>query len=276
MAAAAATGAACSRPGVVASPGRMGAAAAGGGLAMEVDLLRAADGDGQADGLCPPLSEAVRGVPMRLLGPHQARNAGLAASAALLLSERGWRVTDAALAAGLSAAWLPARFEVVSRQHAESGGGGGGDRADWGGWTVADGAHSPSAAAAAADTLRAVFPAARFPKIGLVLAMAADKDAVAVLRPLVALRPSFVAVTQVPVAGSALRSAPPGALAAAWATASGGEGEGGGGADAVEAGSLAEALRAARAAVGPGGVVLVTGSLYAAAAARVAPASQAA
>ena len=86
-----------------------------------------------------------------------------------------------------------------------------------------------------------------------------------------------MAVTSLDLAEFIAEAIPgPGALAAAWATASGGEGEGGGGADAVEAGSLAEALRAARAAVGPGGVVLVTGSLYAAAAARVAPASQAA
>lgn len=51
-------------------------------------------------------------VPCRLVGGHQHSNIQVAVAAALLLRQQGWEVPDAAIAAGLSSAWLPGRFQV--------------------------------------------------------------------------------------------------------------------------------------------------------------------
>jgi folylpolyglutamate synthase/dihydropteroate synthase len=53
-------------------------------------------------------------VPCRLVGQHQHSNIQAAVAAALLLRQQGWEVPDAAIAAGLSTAWLPGRFQVRS------------------------------------------------------------------------------------------------------------------------------------------------------------------
>lgn len=92
-----------------------------------------------------------------------------------------WSVPDAAIRAGLSAAWLPGRFEVLWEGSADtadaaaivpdSGRGGkasasasaGGGVRGARGVVVLDGAHTPASAAALAATLRQARPSARLP-----------------------------------------------------------------------------------------------------------------
>ena len=69
---------------------------------------------------------------------------------------------------------------------------------------VLDGAHTPAAAAALAATLRRAFPDAA---LGLVVGMAADKDAAGVMAALRRAAPVAVAFTQAPIAGGLARCA---------------------------------------------------------------------
>jgi dihydrofolate synthase/folylpolyglutamate synthase len=106
----------------------------------------------------PPLSAAYE---LPLAGAHQRQNAALAVVAARALIE----LDDAAIERGLGRLRWPGRFEVLRRQPA----------------VVLDGAHNGASAAALAETL-VEFAAGR--SIGLVVGINRDKDARAVLRPL--------------------------------------------------------------------------------------------
>jgi folylpolyglutamate synthase/dihydropteroate synthase len=54
---------------------------------------------------------------LRLAGAHQLDNAAAAATAARVLARDGFpRVSPAAIAAGLGAAWLPGRFQVLGQR----------------------------------------------------------------------------------------------------------------------------------------------------------------
>jgi len=133
---------------------------------------------------------------------------------------------------------------------------------------VLDGAHTPGSAAALSETVRGFFPDA---PVAVVLAMAADKDAEGVCGALRAMAPMAVMFAGgLRVGGSDARAAAPGALVAAWQRAE------------VEARRRGQGRMVCReqltasvkvgihravtevAALG-GGVVVVTGSLHAAA-----------
>jgi folylpolyglutamate synthase/dihydropteroate synthase len=144
---------------------------------------------------------------MALVGAHQRANAAAAAAAALALRAQGWAVPDAAVAAGLAAAALPARFQVT-RAPAPPGAPPGAAPP----YVVLDGAHTPEAAAALAVALREAFPAPA--PLALVVAMAGDKQHRDTLAALRAARPGVAVFTAVPVGGSTQRSAQPGARAA--------------------------------------------------------------
>ncbi|KAF8064668.1 hypothetical protein HT031_003470 [Scenedesmus sp. PABB004] len=221
--------------------------APGPGLHLAAQLLsvRAAAGPGGR----PLQLDAVR---VQLVGEHQAANVQAAVAAALVLEQRGWaRITADAIRAGLEAAWLPGRFQVVRPP---------GSAATY----VLDGAHTADSAAALAATLRAAFPAA---PLVLVLAMAADKPHREVCEALRAARPSVAVFTSVPIAGSHHRAAPPGTLAAHWqAAAMLSPGRPFRCRELIQAGlgaALEKARHELRAQHGGAGVVLVTGSLHA-------------
>ncbi len=79
---------------------------------------------------------------LRLLGEHQRRNAAVALEALEVLRGRGFVIPEAAIAAGLAAAFWPARFEILSREP----------------WVVLDGGHNPQCAETVAANLREHFP----------------------------------------------------------------------------------------------------------------------
>ncbi len=112
--------------------------------------------------------ERSRQVRLPLAGIHQRQNAALAVAAARVLAQR-WPTIDArAAAAGLERLRWPGRFEVVPGRPT----------------CVLDGAHNDGSAAALAETLRG-FAGSR--PVHLVVGLNRDKDARAVLRPLLPL-----------------------------------------------------------------------------------------
>ncbi|MFN2521220.1 MAG: folylpolyglutamate synthase/dihydrofolate synthase family protein [Candidatus Limnocylindria bacterium] len=181
-----------------------------------------------AGALCtivPPHREGVLG----LTGAHQEQNAALARAAATELGRLGHHLTGKAVARGLAAARWPGRFELVRGRPL----------------IVLDGAHNGSSAEALADTLRREYPGRA---VRLVIGINVDKDASAVLRPLL---PVCASVTVTASTSARARSVADlaracGRLARVPLEA----------APNVEA-----AIRLARARTGPRDVLCVTGSL---------------
>lgn len=162
-----------------------------------------------------------------LLGRHQVVNAGLAAMAALLLSEREEGLTARAIGAGLAAARWPGRFEVFPGEPT----------------VVIDGAHNPDGATMLRATLDEVFP--RQPVVFL-MGILADKDVAGITGALVRPADSVVAVRP-----ASERAADPQQVAAGLVAAR------------VEAAtSIAAGLERARELAMPNGLVCVAGSLY--------------
>jgi len=105
---------------------------------------------------------------LALAGAHQRANAASAVAAAEALAEHGVPFTKSAVARGLRTVRWPGRFEVVAGTPV----------------VVLDGAHNDGSADALALTLRSEFPRRR---IRFVLGLMKDKDARAVVRPLLPL-----------------------------------------------------------------------------------------
>jgi dihydrofolate synthase/folylpolyglutamate synthase len=168
-----------------------------------------------------------------LTGDHQLQNAALAMAAATALG-----VAGPAIARGLRATTWPARFERVRGRPP----------------IVLDGAHNGASAVALARTLRRERGGRR---LALVVGINSDKDARAVLAPLIRIA-SAVIVTR----SASPRAAEPAAIArmAARGTRN----------PVTTAPDVRSALAAARAAAGPDGLVCVAGSLALAADARTA------
>jgi dihydrofolate synthase/folylpolyglutamate synthase len=100
---------------------------------------------------------------LNLLGDHQAANAAVAVACVETLQAEGWRLPDAAVAAGLAEVSWPARLEVVARRPL----------------VVLDCAHNVASALALVRTLHASFPPAR--RL-LVFAGSSDKDLAGMFR----------------------------------------------------------------------------------------------
>lgn len=96
-------------------------------------------------------------VSLKMPGAHQAANAAVAVEAALALCDRGFSISDEAILAGLAAARLPGRIEMLRYDPL----------------FVVDGSHNPAGGAALAATLQA---AKVTPLVG-VIGMMKDKDA---------------------------------------------------------------------------------------------------
>ncbi|MDQ6858634.1 MAG: Mur ligase family protein [Chloroflexota bacterium] len=170
-----------------------------------------------------------------LTGDHQRQNAALAIAAAqaLRLGEGASSITT-----GVRTAIWPARFERVRGRPA----------------IVLDGAHNGASAEALARSLRSERAGGR---LAMVIGIARDKDAAAVLRPLVRIA-SAVVITR---SGSPRAAEPELVARIAKRTA---------GVPITVAPEVGAALAAARAAAGPDGLVCVAGSLALAGEARTA------
>lgn len=191
--------------------------------AAQVAIRRACDRTGAEPRDVAPLS--ARETPS-LRGAHQRSNAAAAATAALALRERGIDVPDDAIADGIARLRWPGRFEVLAGHPP----------------LVLDGAHNDASAEALAAALRSEYPRRR---VRFVVGLMADKDARAVLRPLL---PLAASVETVRAPGA--RGLPAAALARLVRQV-----------PAVAHDTFAAALSAARAAARERDVVCVTGSL---------------
>ncbi len=100
---------------------------------------------------------------LNLLGDHQAANAAVAVACVEALQAEGWRLPDAAVAAGLAEVSWPARLEVVAHRPL----------------VVLDCAHNVASALALVRTLQASFPPAR--RL-LIFAGSSDKDLAGMFR----------------------------------------------------------------------------------------------
>ena len=96
-----------------------------------------------------------------LLGSYQPANAALAIEAVGLLRERGWRIPDEAVRAGIAAARWPGRFEVVAAAPL----------------TIVDGGHNPQGARALADSLADLLSALSPASRARAVCAGADEDA---------------------------------------------------------------------------------------------------
>jgi dihydrofolate synthase / folylpolyglutamate synthase len=97
--------------------------------------------DGQTLELQPAGGPALR-LELALLGAHQAENATVACAALALLRERGWKITQAALAEGFRKVRWPGRFEILARRPR----------------VVIDGAHNQDSARRLMAAMRDYFP----------------------------------------------------------------------------------------------------------------------
>jgi dihydrofolate synthase/folylpolyglutamate synthase len=163
-----------------------------------------------------------------LAGAHQAANAATAVAALSALAARYPRVQADAIRRGLAATRWPGRLQVAARDPL----------------VLLDAAHNHESAAALAGALARLYPAQPFV---LVVAIFRDKDAGAVLAPLLPLASRVLCAT-----ADHPRALPAATLAEAARSL---------GAEAETSPSVAAALERARALAGPRGRVLVTGSL---------------
>lgn len=105
----------------------------------------------------------LTGLPLRLLGEHQAGNAALAIATIAELRRQGWPISTTAIRQALSELSLPGRFEIMSRRPT----------------VIVDVAHNVASAEALVETLEATFPGV---KRVLLLAATRDKDVKGIVR----------------------------------------------------------------------------------------------
>jgi dihydrofolate synthase / folylpolyglutamate synthase len=168
---------------------------------------------------------------VNLMGEHQAANAAVAVAAVEILRERGWRLSDDAVATGLETVYWPGRLEVM-------------DNAPW---VILDCAHNTASAQALVTTLGEVFgPRRRL----LVFASSNDKDVPGIMELLV---PHFdhACLTQY---GDNPRAVKPQLLGRYWE-------EQGGPAHSCHA-KAGDALARARELAGRNDLICITGSVF--------------
>ena len=166
-----------------------------------------------------------RGVHLPLVGEYQPANAALAVAAAHALDD----ISDRAVREGLASTRWPGRLQVVASRPR----------------VVLDGGHNPAALTQAGSALRALIGGERLVTL---FAMLTERDPVQLLAALRAMKPDAAVFTEpASAAGHAVEAT---TLAALY----------GPGADDVV--PAARALALARERAGPGGNVLVCGSLY--------------
>ena len=179
---------------------------------------------GQAFGLRTPMA-TYEDLYVPVFGRYAARNA--AAGAVAFEAFTGAPLDEDVLREGLAALRTPGRLEIVGHEPA----------------VLLDGAHNPAGADALAGALTEFF---RWDTLHVVLAVSANKDVEGVVGPLAEIADVVYATRN-----DSVRSAEPDDVARAASSTT------------VEVSpSVADAIAAARAAAGPGDLVLVTGSLF--------------
>jgi dihydrofolate synthase/folylpolyglutamate synthase len=172
-------------------------------------------------------AHADPGVPVLARGPYQRRNFALARAAAQAYLGA---VDEDAVRAAAAQTLVPGRFEVVDHEPD----------------TVLDGAHNPGGMAALAEALRGFLEGRR---LVACLSILDDKDAAGMLRELLPLCAEVICT-----ANANPRALPPATLQSLCRQL--------GGPPARTVPDPRRALREARAAAGPEGVALATGSIY--------------
>ncbi len=120
--------------------------------------------------------DGLEGLSLSLLGVHQRRNAAVALTTMRLLREKGWRIGEDAMRAGLARATWPGRFEVLSRAPL----------------FLVDGGHNPQCVEALAQNLREYLPGRQVTALAGVMA---DKDYPAMFAAIDPLIARYVVVT---------------------------------------------------------------------------------
>ena len=101
--------------------------------------------------------ERFHALKLPLLGNHQLHNAAVALTAATVMQQRGWKLTDDDIREGLASVRWPGRFDVRRSDPL----------------FIIDGGHNPQCAQTVADNLARYFPGRR---ITLLVGVLADKD----------------------------------------------------------------------------------------------------
>ena len=114
-----------------------------------------------------------------LLGSYQPQNAALAIECARALRERGWNVSEEAIARGIEDARWEGRFEVVEAGRGRP-------------TIIVDGGHNPQGAQVLASSLKDLYPSKR-PLF--VMGVLADKDYTGMLDEVLGIACGFVCVT---------------------------------------------------------------------------------
>ena len=164
-----------------------------------------------------------------LLGEHQRYNAAVALETLWALARRGWRISEEAIAEGMSNTVWPARLELARR----------------GPDVLLDGGHNPQCMEALCQSLKKLYPDQ---KLIFLTGMLADKDYPAMVGEMLPLAREFVTIT--PDSDRAMSAQD---LAEYLKSR---------GALAFPCDTTQEGLERALAAAGPQGVVCACGSLY--------------
>ena len=128
----------------------------GGGVNTEYGIRNAEAHNGHSSSVLRPPSDWQQ-YWLPLLGPYQAANATCAIAAIDLARERGLAVPETAIQAGLDTVRWPGRLEILGQQP----------------YLVADGAHTPDSAALVVQALKRHL---QFSRLILVFGAMADKD----------------------------------------------------------------------------------------------------
>ncbi len=118
----------------------------------------------------------MKGLEIPLVGAYQRHNAAVALTAILTLREKGWKITDEDIKAGLKSVRWPGRFEVLSKDPV----------------FILDGAHNPHGMEAAVSSIREYLHGE---KPVVLMGVMADKDIKRMLEILAPAAAAAVAVT---------------------------------------------------------------------------------
>lgn len=118
---------------------------------------------------------AWKDIHIPLAGSYQLQNAAVALTAVDVLRNKGWKICDAAVYAGMAGTHWPARFEVLCHDPV----------------FIVDGGHNPQGVRATADSLKRLFPDRR---IVFLVGVMADKDVESILGLVAPLAERFLAV----------------------------------------------------------------------------------
>ncbi len=190
---------------------------------------------GKQRGMCRGAGRTIE-FELSLLGRHQIVNATVAVAAADALKARGLKISDEEIAAGLAAARLPGRLEVVGRRPL----------------VVLDCAHNGESARVLRQALQETFS---FRNCVLVLGVNRDKDVAAILDELAPISSRLIATRSLNP-----RAADPEDIASRAIAFGKGE--------RMVTGSVTEAVAAALDLASAEDLICVTGSLYVVAEAR--------